>query len=181
MTIILTCPSGGNICIEIYTSWCMRGPPYMGYQQLIVHTILFPNPGTRTSNHLSHEISHSLEYLHHRNLQVHPTSSVLFPQSRLLNIYQHTTECTHLVCVCCLNYGSSWSRLNLVTFTKVRENFAHTMAPGRAWRQSGRTSLRFFRVHSWQLVQRKVRLERSTSCSPFHCTTCRILKSLERY
>lgn len=159
----------------------MLGPPDMGYQQLVVHAILFPNPSTRMSNQPCHEISHGLEYFHHRNLQVHITSSVLFPESRLLNIYQHTTECTRLVCVCHLNYGSSWSRLNLVTFTKVRENFAHATTSGRAWRQSGRTSLRFFRVHSWQLVQRKVRLERSTSCSPFHCTACRILKSLERY
>lgn len=75
--------------------------------------------------------------------------------------------CEGALQLCCLNCRSSWSRLNLVTFTKVRENFAHTTAPGQGLEIKWQASLRFFRVHSWQLVQRKVRLERAAPAVPF--------------
>lgn len=107
--VVVPCHAGGNICIDV----------------LIVR-LLFPPPGTRISNSTSHETGQGLNYLHHGNLQVQQTKTFFFLESWLSStwVWQGAFR------FCGLNCRSSWSRLNLVTFTKVRENFAHTMAPG---------------------------------------------------
>lgn len=52
--------------------------------------------------------------------------------------------------------------LNWLTFTRVRASCVHALLQDKS-RDSGRRSLRFFRVHCWQLVQREVGPESCTA------------------